>query len=278
MTHSIPYPLTTSNILQAIDTRYYQFFVQVGLFVWATFYLDVLMHPMHVVLTIAAGVITQIAFSRYFKLPINLLSTLNSMMSILILLHSSSWMWMVLAAIIAISSKFIIRCGDKHIFNPSNIGIVMVLLLVPETWADSGQWGQGMWFILLLASLGLILLLGISRMLTSISFIATFIGLIFIRAYWLDAPLALPLHQLQNGAILIFAFLMLSDPITTPNSAFARIIFGAWIALFSCFLQYQFFVDNAFLYALAVSMPLVLVLNRLFIGKQYHWPRKQRRY
>ena len=276
MTHTTPYILTTDNILQAIDARYYQFIIQISLLIWGVFYLDILIHPMHLVVTLFAGSITQFIFTRHLRLPFNMLSTINSMMSILILLHASSWVWMALAGIIAVSSKYLIRYKDNHIFNPSNIGIIAVLLLVPETWANPGQWGQAMWITLFLSGLGLVLLLSITQMLASISFIALFVSLTFIHAYWLGDPIALPLHQLQSGAVLIFAFFMLSDPMTTPKNPLGRVIFGSWIGFISWFLQYQLYIPNAFLYALALSMPLVLLLNHVLVGNTYQWPKGQR--
>ena len=56
-------------------------------------------------------------------------------------------------------------------------------------------------------------------------------GLLLIgRALWLGDPLSIPLHQLQNGALLIFAFFMISDPKTTPNTARWPNRFGALVA------------------------------------------------
>ena len=207
--------------------------------------------------------------SSLFK---NSLSALNSIMSILLLLHANSWIWIALASFIAIGSKFLIRYQNKHIFNPSNIGIVVVLLLSGSSWAAPGQWGQALWITLLLAGSGLILLIGLSRMLTSISFLLVFISLTFLRALWLGDPVAIPLHQLQSGALLIFAFFMLSDPMTSPNTNTGRLIFGTWVGVVSWVLQYNFYIPNAFLYALAASMPLVLWLNNHFQGHRYHWP------
>ena len=51
--------------------------------------------------------------------------------------------------------------------------------------------------------------------------------LLFGRAYWLGDPLAIPVHQLQNGALLVFAFFMISDPKTTPDTGFGRVLIGA---------------------------------------------------
>src|SRR2546429_157450 len=38
--------------------------------------------------------------------------------------------WFALAALIGILSKYAIRIGDRHLFNPSNLGLVTVLLVV----------------------------------------------------------------------------------------------------------------------------------------------------
>src|SRR5947209_8678330 len=38
--------------------------------------------------------------------------------------------WFALAALIGILSKYAIRIGDRHLFNPSNLGLVAVLLVV----------------------------------------------------------------------------------------------------------------------------------------------------
>ena len=42
------------------------------------------------------------------------------------------------------------------------------------------------------------------------------------RSWWLGEPLAIPLHRLENGALLIFAFFMVSDPKTTPAGLTTR--------------------------------------------------------
>ena len=41
-------------------------------------------------------------------------------------------------------------------------------------------------------------------------------ALVFGRSLWLGEPMSIPLHRLQNGALLLFTFFMISDPRTTP--------------------------------------------------------------
>ena len=273
MLDSIKATITSKRLnMIKLDPRHYQLLIQIGLLIGGASLLEFTIPLSHIFIAFITGLVVQTGFTLHYKLPRNLLSTINSTLSILLLLHANNWIWIALASFIAISSKFLIRYNNKHLFNPSNIGIVVVLLLVPTTWADPGQWGQTIGLILLLAGTGLIALIGFSRMLTSLSFLIIFIALTFLRALWLGDPVAIPLHQLQSGAMLIFTFFMLSDPITTPNHPIGRIIFGLWVGITSWVLQYQFYIPNAFLYALALSMPLVLLLNNFFHGHSYHWP------
>lgn len=261
------YSWVNQSTFPSVDPRYYQLLVQATLLIWGISFLGFSVPISHILAAFTTSVFTQLLFTRYLKLSPNLLSTFNSTLSIILLLHASSWVWIALASFIAISSKFVIRFNNKHIFNPSNIGIVAVLLLTSSAWAAPGQWGQLLWLALLLAGSGLILFIGLSRLLTSISFLFVFSSLILLRALWLGDPLQIPLHQLQNGALLIFTFFMLSDPMTSPNTPLARIIFGAWIGVLSWILQFVFYIPNAFLYALATSMPLVILLNHFFSNK-----------
>ena len=49
---------------------------------------------------------------------------------------------MVIGAVIAVSSKFLVRWNDKHVFNPTNFAIVVMMLASPRVWVSSGQWGS----------------------------------------------------------------------------------------------------------------------------------------
>jgi len=258
--------------MKRIDPRYYQLIVQNSLLFWGIFALDIPVSFTDVVAVFLVALLTQYVFTQYLKLAFNPLSAINSTMSILLLLNVAHLMWMLLAIAIAIASKFLIRMNNKHIFNPSNIAIVAVILITDSAWVTSGQWGREMWLALLLSGAGLILVIGYSRMLPTISFLLTFLMLLSLRAAWVGDGVQIPLHQMQNGALLVFAFFMLSDPMTTPNSRIGRMLFGVLVAVVGWILQFVYFIPNAFLYALALSSPFVVVINRVFSGNKYYWP------
>lgn len=263
-----------------IDPRYYQLTIQSSLLIWGIFFLGFAasssaLFASQVIATFGTALLLQYVFTRWVNRRFAALSTINTSMSIILLLHASHWVWFVLAAAVAISSKFLIRYRHTHIFNPSNIGIVVTILLVESAWAAPGQWGREIWLALLLGGAVLVMRLGWRQMLTSLVFLVTYGGLLLMRAWYVgdlaSSGLAIPIHQLQNGALLIFTFFMLSDPMTTPAHTLGRVIYGSWVALLAVIMQFTFYTPNAFLYALAVSSPLVIVLNSVLRSHRYQW-------
>ena len=85
--------------------------------------------------------------------------------------------------------------------------------------------------------------------------------------------MSIQLHQLQNGALLIFAFFMISDPKTTPNRSSTRILYGVLVASVAYVIQFVFYEPNAPIIALILSAPLVPVLDWLMRGQNYRWNR-----
>ena len=85
--------------------------------------------------------------------------------------------------------------------------------------------------------------------------------------------MTIPLHQLQNGALLIFAFFMISDPKTTPDSAGGRILYGIVVAAIAFVIRFAFYEPGGPIYALILCAPLVPLIDTLWRGKRYRWAR-----
>src|SRR5262249_31250712 len=110
----------------------------------------------------------------------------------------------------------------------------------------------------------------------SFAFIAFYCALLFGRSIYLGEPLAIPLHRLQSGALLLFTFFMISDPRTTPDSRAGRVLFAALVAFGGWYVQFRMFRINGLLWSLAACSLAVPVFDWILPGAKYNWARRSR--
>lgn len=259
--------------LVVLDPRLYQIASLSTLLLYGVIWLRFNISVTQIVLTIGAALLTQYAGTRIYNLPaFDLKSPLISALSLCLLLRTDHLEVTVLAAIIAIGSKFVIRWKNKHVFNPTNLALV-VMIGGGFGWISSGQWGQVAWFGFLIACLGSVVVTRAARADVTLAFLALYVGLLFARAVWLGDPLTIPLHQIESGALLIFAFFMISDPKTTPDSRAGRIIYALLVTLATLYVQFGLFTPNGPLWGLIACAPFVPLIDRLVPAVRYDWSR-----
>jgi enediyne biosynthesis protein E5 len=203
---------------------------------------------------------------------VNVRSALISGLSLCLLLRTNRTELAILAGVIAIAAKFIIRFHGKHIFNPTNGGIVAMLLLSDAVWVSPGQWGSVAFFAFLLACLGVIVVNRAARSDVTFAFIAFYCALLFGRSLYLGEPVTIPVHRLESGALLLFTFFMISDPRTTPNTRVGRVIFAFIVAFGAWYVQFRMFRTNGLMWSLAACAMLTPLIDWLLPGSRYEWP------
>ncbi len=256
------------------DPRWHQIGVLAGLLTYGMLALDFEISPGRAALLIGTVLGTQFLCSRIGKLPAyDPRSALISGLSLCLLLRTSSPWLAFVAAVITIASKFVLRWNGKHIFNPTNFGVVVMLLLSDSVWSSPGQWGSVGFFAFLMGCLGLVVVSRAARSDVTLAFLAFYLAIVFGRAQWLGQPLVSPLHQLQSGALLLFAFFMISDPKTTPDSRAGRILFAALVAAGAAAVQFLLYRTNGLLWSLAAFSLLVPLIDRVLPGRRYQWGR-----
>jgi len=256
------------------DPRCYQIAVLGTLVAYGTLALDFGVRLENAVVITITALLVQFAGTRAAGLPrFDPLSAVITSLSLTLLLRTDVVALAALAALIAISSKFLVRVRGKHVFNPANLAIVTLMASSDHAWISSGQWGSAALGAFALACLGFIVLTRARRAETTVGFLAFYGLLLFGRALWLGDPLAIPLHQLQNGALLVFAFFMISDPKTTPDTAAGRIIYAMLVAGTAFSIQYLLYQPHGPILALVATAPLVPVIDYLLRGTTYRWTR-----
>jgi Na+-transporting NADH:ubiquinone oxidoreductase subunit NqrB len=137
------------------DPRHYQIAVLASLLIYGVGWLDFEVGIFQAGLILATTLITQYLCTRLWKLSaFDPRSPLISGLSLCLLLRTNKPVLAVAAAFLAISGKFVIRIRDKHLFNPTNFGLVALMLLTDQVWVSAGQWGSGVLLAFLLACLG----------------------------------------------------------------------------------------------------------------------------
>ncbi len=254
------------------DPRPWQIGVLSALLAWGTLGLDFEVDPLRAAATLLTALATQWLCTRAWGLPrFDPRSALISGLSLSLLLRADAFWPLPLAAVIAVASKFAIRRGDKHVFNPTCLAIVVMLLGVDGVWVSAGQWGSEALFAFAAAGLGMLVIHRTDRSDVTWAFLAAWVGLAFGRAAWLGDPIAIPLHGLSSGALLIFAFFMISDPRTIPDRRAGRVLFAALVACGAFALQFGLYWSNPLLYALAAAAPLVPLIDRALPGRRHAW-------
>jgi Na+-translocating ferredoxin:NAD+ oxidoreductase RnfD subunit len=170
--------------------------------------------------------------------------------------HWTFYAWYVYAAVAGLSllSKYVVRYRGSHVFNPSNIGLVVTFVVLGTSRVEPLDfwWAPlNVWMILAYA----VILIGgllITRRLHLLALAASFwIGLAAgtgilagsghcMTASWAFAPVCgIDFWRVivTSPEVLIFLFFMITDPKTVPIGAVGRVIFGALVAVASTLLM-----------------------------------------
>jgi Na+-transporting NADH:ubiquinone oxidoreductase subunit NqrB len=254
------------------DARYLQIAALGSLLVINVSLVDFGARPFPSAIAIGGSLITQYVCSRLAGLPkLDLRSPLITGLSLSLLLRADApWLYAV-AAVIAIGSKFLLRTDGKQIWNPAGLAIVVLLLTSNEVWISPGQWGADVWFATLTGFLAILVLGAARRADIAIFFFTSHAALLLARAWWLGDPLAIPMHQLQSGSLLIFTFFMISDPRTTPDSVLGRFLFALAVALLAHYMAFFMQTQPALYFALIALSPATLVIDKLIPARRFTW-------
>ncbi|MGZ8812293.1 MAG: DUF2330 domain-containing protein [Thermoanaerobaculia bacterium] len=261
--------------MPGFDPRHYQIAALTLLLGYGLIILQFDVTPARVAAIVGTALLTQAVCSRIAKIAFDPRSALISALSLCLLIRSNSIVFPLLAAIIAIASKFVIRWNGKHIFNPTNGAIVALMLISDRVWVSPGQWGSVAFFSFLIICLGGLVVNRAARSDVTYAFIAFWAAIVIGRSMWLGEPLTIPLHRLENGALLLFTFFMISDPKTTPDSRAGRILFAALVALGAGYIQYRLFRTNGLLWSLAGFSLLVPLIDVILPADRYSWSAPQ---
>jgi enediyne biosynthesis protein E5 len=236
---------------------------------------DFSIHPAQIALTFLCGLICQNLCERLARRPTrSLRSAIITSFSVTLLLRAGAWWIHPIAVAAAIASKFLLRLRGKHLFNPANFGVLFALIVLPGAWISAGQWGQDVAFAGWMIGMGSIVTGSARRADISWTFVGFYVGALALRVIWLGQRWAVLLHQLSNGGLLLFAFFMISDPMTIPNDRRGRAAHAALVCAIAYLWQFYFYRTNGLLWALLIAAPAVALLDAIWPAPKFQWSGK----
>ena len=232
--------------------------------------------PAQMALCLVAASLTQAFWIRRLNLQgVGYLSPLITGFGLSLLLRADSLWLHPLVAMLAISGKFLLRIRGKHVFNPANFGVGLALILLPGAWVSPGQWGNDLGIAVWLVALGATVATRAHRDDAAWLFLGVFLGLTAARLFLLGYPLEraweIWSHQALNGALLLFAFFMISDPMTLPDRPAARRMHVVLVAVAAFIWQFILYRPSGALWALLLLAPLVPLWDAIWPGKRHNW-------
>jgi Na+-translocating ferredoxin:NAD+ oxidoreductase RnfD subunit len=213
-------------------------------------------------LAIVASLLTELILGRLFvgKWP-NLSSAYITGISVGILVRSPAFWPYALCSIVSVMSKYVLRVKGRHIWNPSNFGISVLLFLAPETAATlSIQWGNYLLPMVVIWILGSIIIWRVRRFHITGTYVACFIAFAFLRSFLTGSPWQSEIAPLTGPMYQLFIFFMITDPKTTVRSKKWQCIVVAIIALVEMILRLTQVVYAPF-YALFLVGPAALLIQ-----------------
>jgi Na+-translocating ferredoxin:NAD+ oxidoreductase RnfD subunit len=254
------------------DPRLFQIFSLGILLATGAYFRDFSIRPEQVLLTFAAGLLTQAACWRLTpSKPRTLRSAIITCLSLTLLLRADNLLAHPITAAAAILSKSLLRFRGKHFFNPATFGVIFAIIFLPGTWVSPGQWGQDVAVAGWVVMLGMLVTSRARRGDISWTFLVFYLGAIALRIEYLGQRWAVWTHQLESGALLLFAFFMISDPMTGPNDRRGRIAHAALVAAIAYVWQVRLYHTNGLIWALFIAAPCVPLWDAIWPARKFEW-------
>jgi hypothetical protein len=213
-------------------------------------------------LAITASIGTELVLSRIFfgKWP-NIASAYISGISVGILLRSPAFWPYAVCSIVSISSKYVLRVKGRHIWNPSNFGISVMLFLAAETVGGlSIQWGNYLLPMLVIWGLGAVIIWRLKRFHITGIYVASFLVFAMLRSYLTGSPWLAEVAPITGPMYQLFIFFMITDPKTTVKSKVGQCIVVFVVAFVEMILRLNQVVYAPF-YALFFVGPSAMLIE-----------------
>ena len=179
---------------------------------------------------------------------VNLLSAYISGISLTLLIKPQGGaLWpFALGGFLAISSKYVLRYRDNHLWNPTNFAITALLLAAPDRVSVlSHQFGNDVTTNLVIWAFGLAIAARVGVLHITLTYVASFLLLNALRAGVLGQPVLPEIAPITGPMYQLFVFFMITDPRTIVRGRRNQIVVAVLIAIMEMLIRFA--SDNGWL-------------------------------
>jgi Na+-translocating ferredoxin:NAD+ oxidoreductase RnfD subunit len=172
---------------------------------------------------------------------VNLLSAYISGISLTLLVKPQGGaLWpFALGGFLAISSKYVLRYRDNHLWNPTNFAVAALLLLAPDRVSVlSHQFGNDLTTNLVIWIFGLVIAARVGVLHITLTYVASFLLLNSVRAAALGMPVLPEIAPITGPMYQLFVFFMITDPRTIVRGRRQQIVVAILIAVMETLIRF----------------------------------------
>lgn len=263
-----PAPKARRRLL-TFDNRYLPPLLITTILLGAQLSFGVLESYRQTLLAIGTSMLAELVLSRLLvgKWP-HLASAYVSGISVGILIRSPFYWPYAMCSLISITSKYAIRWRGRHLWNPSNLGVSAMLFLAPATVASlSIQWGNAIWAMLVIWTLGSLIVMRLKRFHICATYVASFFAFSFLRSAITGDPWASTVAPITGPMYQLFVFFMITDPRTTVRAKWGQCLVAFLVAAVEAILRLNRIVHAPY-YALFLVGPTANAIEIWWTGRK----------
>jgi Na+-translocating ferredoxin:NAD+ oxidoreductase RnfD subunit len=186
--------------------------------------------------TIAAGLVDLLilrARKKVWEFPSG--AVLTAMIVAMVLRSQEAWYVPTITSVAAILSKYIFRSRMANVFNPAALAVILSYYVfhTGQSWWGALT-GVPVWAQLVLVAGGVFITDRVNKMPLVLVFLGTYFLLFTVTAFVGDPRRVTEIYRTPDiEAVLYFAFIILTDPPTSPAKYPDQIVFGVIVAVVS---------------------------------------------
>jgi ferredoxin-NADP reductase len=209
---------------------------------------------------LAVGLLANWIFAKIFKAQTNVESVYISVLILALILtpvanlETKGFLFLFWAAVLTMASKFVLTINKKHIFNPVAIALVITSYTIG---GYASWWVATVYMLPLVLITGLLIVKKIQRGDLVFSFVAAaLITCLSIGIFQKSDIVFLAQQAVLDVPLFFFAFVMLTEPLTTPPTKKLQICYGILVGFL--------FAPQLKIFGLSFTPEMALVAGNIF--------------